>query len=464
MPCFFLSCPAAKWYNGCKVERKGKTPYNSEEKRMRNTPILTILACLSITVNVAIAETWPQMQKLLASDGSTKDYFGTSVAISGNYAIVGAYQDDDPVPGSGSAYIFYRDGTNWTQQAKLTASDGVANSYFGTSVAISGPIAIVGAYGDDDNGELSGSAYIFYWDGTTWSQQTKLLASDGADHDRFGASVAIDDHYAIVGAIGESTHGAVSGAAYIFVRGFTGWKQQAKLLASDGTAGDKFGNSVSISGDYAIVGAYWDNDLGNYSGSAYVFKRNDTTWALMEKFLAPDGAYDDWFGTSVSISGDYAIVGASYDDDLGESSGSAYLFKRSGKTWNLQQKLTPSNGDAGAVFGVSVALSGDCAAVGAVGDDNKGSVYIFKTNGATWTQQTKLSSLDSVDGDQFAYSVALSGDFVLAGAYGDDDNGSDSGSAYLFGFTPDADLNDDFKVDMADFAEFARWWLFETGQ
>ncbi|MEN6306319.1 MAG: FG-GAP repeat protein [Anaerohalosphaeraceae bacterium] len=426
---------------------------------MRNTTVLTILACLSFTVNVAIAETWPQMQKFLASDGAANDNFGFSVAISGNYAIVGARMDDDMGTDSGSAYIFYWDGTSWTQQAKLTASDGAAFDYFGKSVSISGASAIVGAYANDDNGDISGSAYIFTRIGTTWAQQTKLLASDGATHDWFGESVAIDGDYAIVGAIGESTHGAVSGAAYIFVRGFTGWKQQAKLLASDGAAGDNFGNSVSISGDYAIVGAYRDDDLGNYSGSAYVFKRNDTTWAQMQKFLAPDGAYDDWFGNSVSISGDYAIVGAPNDDDLGESSGSAYLFKRSGKTWSLQQKLTPSDGDAGAGFGVSVALRGDCAAVGA-----EGSVYIFKTSGATWTQQAKLTPSDNVDDDEFAYSVALSGDFVLAGAYHDDDNGDVSGSAYLFGFTPDADLNDDFKVDLADFAEFARWWLFETGQ
>ena len=180
--------------------------------------------------------------------------------------------DDDNGDDSGSAYIFKRDGTSWRQQAKLTATDGAADNWFGWSVSISVDYAIVGANHDDDNGDNSGSAYIFKRDGTSWSQQAKLLASDGFAGDGFGDSVSISGDYAIVGAINDDDNGTDSGSAYIFKRGET-WNQQVKLTASDGALGDWFGDSVSISSGYAIVGSSGDNDNGSNSGSVYIFSK-----------------------------------------------------------------------------------------------------------------------------------------------------------------------------------------------
>jgi hypothetical protein len=207
----------------------------------------------------------------------------------------------------------------WPQQAKFTASDGSAGDCFGYSVSISGDYAIVGACGDDN---YKGSAYVFKRDGTIWSQQDKLAASDGAVWDAFGYSVSISGDYVIVGAYSDNDY---KGSAYVFKRDGTTWNEQAKLTASDGSAGDAFGYSVSISGDYAIVGAYNGND---YKGSAYVFKRDGTIWSQQDKLTASDGATDDWFGLSVSISGYYAVVGAPSDDDKGSDSGSAYVFSK----------------------------------------------------------------------------------------------------------------------------------------
>ena len=329
------------------------------------------------TFNVADGS---QAAKLTASDRQAGDYFSYSVSISnyyGNYyAVIGAFYDDDKGSNSGSAYIFSPGGT---QHTKLTASDGAADDRFGTSVSVSQLLyTIVGAPGDDDKGTDSGSAYIFQQEiDTWWPQRAKITASDGTAQDWFGNSVDIDQMTAIVGA-----HGAGScGAAYIFVPG-TGWSQQAKLVPSDGTGGDDFGVSVSISGDYAIVGAYGDDDYGTNSGSAYIFKREGTTWSQKDKLTASDAEPADYFGYSVCIDGDYAIVGAYGDDDNGSEAGAAYIFKREHEYWVEVAKLLISDGEASDQIGRSVAINNGYAVVGTRYDDengtNAGAAYLFK--------------------------------------------------------------------------------------
>ncbi|MCD4697396.1 MAG: FG-GAP repeat protein, partial [Bacteroidales bacterium] len=237
--------------------------------------LLLIFAFSHLTVQGQPIE---EIAKLLASDGNTNDQFGISVSISGDYAIVGARRDDDNDYNSSSAYIFYNNGGNWQQHAKITASDGASGDEFGYSVSISGDYAIVGAWLDDDNGGNSGSAYIFYNNGGNWQQQTKMTASDGAANDWFGHSVGISGDYAIVGVDGNDDNGYNSGSAYIFYNNGGNWQQQAKITASDGANSDYFGWSVSISGDYAIVGAFGNDDNGSKSGSAYIFYNNGGNW------------------------------------------------------------------------------------------------------------------------------------------------------------------------------------------
>jgi hypothetical protein len=244
--------------------------------------------------------------------------------------------DDDNHLSSGSAYIFSRDqggADNWGQVKKLLPSDGAAGDYFGRSVSISGDAAIVGTMWDDDNG----SAYIFSRDqggADNWGEVKKLLPGDGAGSDHFGGSVSISGDTAIVAANGDDDNGSGSGSAYIFSRdqgGADNWGQVKKLLPGDGAAGVWFGASVSISGDTAIVGARWDDDNGSSSGSAYIFSHDQggaDNWGEVKKLLASDGAAGDEFGYSVSISGDTAIVGAMWDDDNGNNSGSAYVYRQ----------------------------------------------------------------------------------------------------------------------------------------
>ncbi len=379
--------------------------------------------------------------KLTASDAAASDIFGWSVSISGDWAIVGASGDDDDGEDSGSAYLFKRDGEVWDQKQKLTAEDADASDYFGMSVSIDGYWAIVGAERNDDDGEDSGSAYIFLTrDSTSWTELAKLTAADADTQDLFGKSVSIDGEYAIVGAEQDDDDGESSGSAYIFKRDSTSWSQQAKLTALDPAAYDWFGTSVSIDGDYAIVGARGDDDGGQWSGSAYIFKREGTSWSQQQKLTAADADTADRFGYSVSISGDYAIVGAEGDTDagyyLGSGSGSAYIFKRDGTSWTEQQKLTALDADAGDEFGTSVSIDGDYAIVGAQLDDDggnkSGSAYIFKREGTSWSQQEdKLTADDAAAEDIFGWSVSIDDDYAIVGAPWNDDAGGGSGSAYV---------------------------------
>ena len=388
--------------------------------------------------------------KLTASDAAAGDEFGYSVAISGDTALVGSHYDDTP----GSAYIFQRDqggADNWGQLKKLTASDGAADDNFGRSVALSGDTAIVGAYLDDDGGSASGSAYIFQRDqgGTdNWGEAKKLTASDDSTADEFGFAVAISGDTALVGARSEDEAAIQAGAAYLFDRNHGGadnWGEAAKIIASDGATGDYFGFSVALSGDTALAGAYYDSDDGSWSGSAYLFERDQGgagNWGEVKKLTASDAAENDYFGKSVAISGDTALVGADGDDDGGSQSGSAYLFERDqggAGNWGETNKLTASDGAAGDTFSRSVALDGDTALVGAAWDDdnggNSGSAYFFERNqggAGAWGEVGKVTASDGAAIDYFGYSVAIGGDNALVGAYSDDDDGSLSGSAYVF--------------------------------
>jgi hypothetical protein len=259
-------------------------------------------------------------QKLTAPDGAVLDIFGDSVALSDNIALVGAAGDTDNGPFSGSAYLF--DVISGHLLQKLTAPDGEAFDGFGVSVALSGNTALVGALGDTDKGDARGSAYLF--DVTTGRLLHKLTAPDGAADDRFGSSVALSGNTALVGASFGNGKEPDSGSAYLFE--VTTGRLLHKLTAPDGGVGDNFGDSVTLNGNTALVGALGDDDNDSGSGSAYLFEV--TTGRLLQQLTAPDGEAYDRFGRSVALNGNTALVGASGDDDKAPGSGSAYLFKK----------------------------------------------------------------------------------------------------------------------------------------
>ena len=383
-----------------------------------------------------------QQAQLTAADGAASDRFGHAVAISGDTVVVGAPYDDIATSvNQGSAYVFVRSGGSWSLQAKLTAADGAASDGFGHAVAISGDTIVVGADGDNAATVDQGSAYVFVRSASTWSQQAQLTAADGAASDYFGSSVAVSGDTVVVGAWGDDVGAnAGQGSAYVFVRSGTSWSAQQKLTAADGAASDYFGSSVAISGGTAVVGAPND-DVGarEDQGSAYVFVRSGTTWSEQQKLTADDGVAGDYFGLSVAVSGNTVVVGAPWKIvGVKADQGAAYVFTRSGATWSQQAQLIGANGAAGDDFGYSVAISGAAVLVGAYGADvnpnaDQGSAYLFVRSGATWSQQAQLTAADGATDDYFGFSVAISRATMVVGARMDHVGvTSDQGSASVF--------------------------------
>ena len=325
---------------------------------------------------------WKNVKERIASDANGADRFGYSVSISGDYAVVGApYADLGPFgTNAGAAYIFQRTASGWIEVAKLAASDAASSNYFGHSVSIDGDNVIIGAYGH--NGR-TGAAYIFIRSGTSWTEQAKLTPSDGNSSDYFGWSVSISGHRVIIGSPLDDDDGISSGSAYTFFRSDVVWIMHNKLTASDGATLDKFGHSVAISGDYAVVGAVGGDDNGSDSGSAYVFRRQiGPGWTEQVKLLPDDGAMGDNFGASVAISGGQVLVGANFHDHNGNDSGSAFLFKRTGTEWDQIANLNAFNGLPEDNFGISVSISDSNAVVGAHLVDNiyghdSGAAYFY---------------------------------------------------------------------------------------
>jgi len=345
------------------------------------------------------ASIWTETTKLTASDGATGDLLGISVAVDGDTVVLGSTRDDDNAPNTGSVYVFVQtssasDTPVWTQQAKLTASDGAAVDQLGSSVSISGDTIVAGSSRDDSIGQNAGSAYVFVRDGdASWTEQAKLTASDGSQFDIFGDAVAIDGDTVVVGAWGDQVNNDTSvgsGSAYIFVRdttdGTTSWSEQAKLTAPAGA--DEFGRSVAVSQDTVIVGAGGNGEDFMGSGSVHVYIRSDqsnSTWTEQATLKASDGNSDDRFGSSVSISGNALVVGSYRSDDNGVDSGSIYVFVRlSSTTWTEQAKLTAFDAASNDNYGVSVAIDQQTIVVGANQDgdkgDSSGSAYVIDLN------------------------------------------------------------------------------------
>ena len=388
------------------------------------TNAVTAVSAFTLAFTVDWTSTTQQTILLAPSgDRDADDNFGTSCAIDGNTAIVGAY-------GEQAAYVFTRSGTTWTQQQKLTGDDS-GSSWYGWSCHIDGDTAVVGAYLNDIGSDVQrGAAFVYTRSGTTWSLQQKLIKSGTtAEYDRFGEDVYIDGDNIIVGARGVDSY---KGAAYVFTRSGTTWTQQQELQASDAAANDSGAMAVAISGNYAVYGAPYDDDTATNTGSAHVWIRSGTTWTHQQKLTASDAAQNDKFGMeSVDIDGDTIVVGA-YNEN--GSAGSVYAFTRSGTTWSQQQKIVASDSTGYGYFGSKCRIKGDYLVVGSNNlNSSRGAVYFFTRSGTTWSQSKKMIDSSSAENDNLGIWVGMSGNTVIAGARGvDDGSTNNSGAAYVF--------------------------------
>ena len=383
----------------------------------------------------AQTQTQNEIQKLLASGGTSNDQFGYSVSIDNNRAVIGSIFDVVNGVNAGAAYVYVFNGTSWVEETKLIATDTNSIRQFGSSVSISGDKIIVGAQADDENGTFSGSAYIFKYNGTLWVEEAKLVPSDGATNDQFGISVSISGDNVIIGASLDDDNGTNSGSAYIFKFDGNSWIEDIKLTPTDAAQNDNFGRSVSIFDNKAIVGSPLDGD-GTAIGSSFIFSFNGNSWVQEAKLIGSDTTSGDIFGWSVSISENKVIIGAQLADNSEVNSGSSYIFSFNGSSWLEEAKLTATDAGLSNRFGWSVSISGDSALVGAVGkDDNgvsSGAAYYYNYNGTSWIEQAKLLASDNESDDQLGYSVSISNNNKIIGARLDDDNGTNSGAAYFF--------------------------------
>lgn len=382
-------------------------------------------------------DSWEEMGRLVHSDSSGG--FGYTVAISGEVIAVGASGDDEMAGNAGAVYVYERPGSGWTdgvETAKLTASDAAIADHLGISISISGDTIVAGATGDGNNG----SVYVFEKPSGGWvdgTETAKLTASDGVS-DEFGISVDVSGDTIVIGARGDDDNGNNAGSVYVFMEPGGGWitaTEDAKLTASDAHENQLFGNDVAIDENTIVIGAHGDDTSGNGSGAAYVFTMPTGGWATgteTAKLTASDGEASDFFGIVVAIDGDTVVAGAS-SDSVGSNAdqGSAYVFIRGGgwSTGTETAKLTASDGAWLDEFGKSVSVSGDMVVVGAHWDDwgatnifDEGSAYVFVEPLTGWvdaTETAKLTASDGEPGDEFGTGVAIEGQTLVIGAYQD---------------------------------------------
>ena len=443
---------------------------------------------------------WIQQAQLIPSNGTAGDFFGGGVSISGDRVLVGAGVQPGMAGGPGTAYIYEFDGVSWNNETIVTPSNGNSYDYFGQEVSLQGDVAVVGSMHFDGVGNESGAVYVYRYDGNDWDHETIIQASDASAGQFFGGTVCTSDEMIIVGAIGDGTNGNFAGAAYVYWYDYVtdSWEEKVKLLPSDGESGDWFGQSVGVHEGTAIVCSWYEDDNGTDAGAGYLYHVGDLdgdsiidgfdncidifnpnqedcnangvgdvcdllypatfdcnnnglvdscelyTFDIETKLTANDGTSLDYFGASVAADGDSVVVGALRGDDNGTDTGSAYIYRFDGTAW-VETKLIASDGGTYDHFGRSVAVSGDTVVVGALWDDdngtNSGSAYIYRFDGTAWVE-TKFYASDLFWDDQFGVSVAADGDKVVVGSHNDFDYGSRSGSAYIYqSSTNDCNLN-----------------------
>ena len=376
-----------------------------------------------------VIDPFVQQAELTASDGAANDSFagGVSLSSDGHTALIGALGKNS---NRGAAYIYTASGSSWSQQAILTTTNGTSGDKFGIAVALSGDgtTALIGAIGKDSN---RGATYIYTGSGSSWSQQAILTDTNGASFDFFGVALSLSNN-GNTALIGANNNNNGQGAAFIYARNGSSWSQQTILTASDGTSSDSFGNAVSLSSDgtTALIGALSRN---NHQGGAYIYTGSGSSWSQQTILTATNGAANDYFGDAVSLSGDgtTALISAPYKNHY---QGTAYIYTGSGSSWNQQTILTATDGAANDNFGYAVSLSSDghTALIGAFGKSNiQGAAYIYTGSSSSWSQQTILTATDGAANDVFGLTVALSSDgyTALIGASG---KNSQRGTAYIF--------------------------------
>lgn len=450
---------------------------------MKRPLLITLFLFTSYCIH---AQGWGQTQKITPDDRFIGQQFGADVAIDGNYAVVGILVSNS----AKDAYVYENDGAgNWVQIQKLQSPNFNQFDHFGTAVAISGDYIFVGAWGEDYDElesnylDSAGAAYIFKKQGSgLFAFEQKIVASDREALNAFGYGIAVDGDYAILSPVRHDYDASGAnflddaGAAYIFEKDGNGiWNEVQKIVASDRAVQDFFGQAaLAVNGNYIAVGSFADdedengNNPSSATGSAYIFERDTNgTWNEIQKVVAKDRTVGDFFGWSIDLDGNNLVVGANQDDNF---TGATYIFEKDANdVWNEAQKIMASDASTGDRFGQSVSIDGNHIVVGAYLKSytaggttfpGVGRTYIYEQDGTgTWNQIQNIYALDKAQSDSFGFSVAVSGDNAIVGAYLEDEDESglntlqSAGSVYMFNANEastlsvfESDFNSNFKM------------------
>ncbi|WP_154221945.1 FG-GAP repeat protein [Marinicella rhabdoformis] len=388
-----------------------------------------------------------QQQKLTAFDGMADDFYGTAVSISNNRALVGSKYHDPSinqvtVENAGAVYYYEYENGQWTFKQKIIASDADTNDQFGNAISLSGDRLMIGSFRNDEESGDAGAVYVFEFNNSTWVETEKLTASDAANSDWFGYTIAVHQDTAMIAASSNDDLGNRSGKIYVFNHDGQNWIEGQKLTTSDGTDNTRLGASISLSTNRMVAGANFHPTNGLAGGAAYVFEynSNNSLWEETQQLLSDsiiDGAN---FGHAVSLSGDRILVGAIEDTGIVADSGAAYLFEYDGQSWALRQKITEAAVDGGDEFGSAVSVVGDRLYIGAQNAGFNGAysgvVYVYDRLsddmlGTDWVKSDEIFGLDTNARDEFGVSISMDGGQMMIGAHRDFAVANNGGSAYI---------------------------------
>lgn len=425
---------------------------------------------------------------LTAGDADEGDYFGESVAICGNTVLIGATGDDEGGEDAGAMYVFLKEQSGWIQESKILPDDLAAGDHFGAAIAVDGNLAVVGAYGKQNN---RGAAYVFVHDGEEWNRQAILMADDGMDNDYFGSVVSINNGFIIAGAYGKNISGPNTGAAYIFQQTGQSWIQVARLSADAGASGDYFGGSVAIHQNIALVGAPGTDQAGTDSGKAYVYQYDGNNWLLETEIVSSEAASGDYFGTAVSLNQDFLMIGATGVRTAGEAiSGAVYAFYHNGKQWIQTQKITagiPENNGLEAAFfkkpfslnrlmadmtpwylipfmdrfGGIIIMDDKIAAIRTMREYGASRIKIVRSTRPDpdqpdeipdWEPVVVIASDDPEEGDGFGEGFDIENESLIVGSPGKDGDNTDTGEVKIYK-VPISDLFQEKKLTAVDCIE-----------
>ncbi len=376
--------------------------------------------------------------KLTSSLPLVDQQFGAAVALDGVVAVVGAFREDDPVyhvGEYGAAYVYRYDGSAWREEQKLTSPQRGNYEWYGRAVAVSGNVVLVSTRNDEGLPVGAGAVYVYRYDGSTWAEAQKLRAPDEAQGGDFGHSLAIEGDVMLVGSAIQG------GAAYVFRYDGSTWAEEQKLTSPESFSGTYFGESVALSGSRALIGAWgYEPPQGLNTGAAYVFEYDGSMWNETARLVPSDSLARTQFGLTVALDGDRALIGAPLDREVGASAGAAYVFHFDGAAWANEQKITASDPSGFNLFGSAVALEGTQALVGAknwfpLNEDASGKAYRFAYDAVTesWVEQQGFVPSDGGAGDDFGSAVAMDDGVVLVGAPDHDQPVAATGAAYIYG-------------------------------